>query len=164
PIGEYESFSLSRDGTRVAVERVQPQTARSEIWTFDLSSGNESRLVSGQGGNVRDPVFSPDGSQAAYQAFVADGVVVDGARDELAVTRADGAGSETRLPMPRKIGNVPLADWSADGRFLLIERQEESTGINDLWVMPVVGSHQAFPFLQTSFNKVDARFSPNGLW
>ena len=59
---------------------------------------------------------------------------------------------------------MPLQDWSAEGRFLLFERNEESTGINDLWVMPVVGRQQAFPFLQTAFRKLYARFSPNGLW
>src|SRR5262249_41768225 len=56
--------------------------------------------------------------------------------------------------------SYPL-DWSADGRFLLIGVSDPKTR-NDLWVLPLDGSRNPKPLLQTPFNEWEARISPDG--
>jgi hypothetical protein len=34
----------------------------------------------------------------------------------------------------------------------------------DLWVLPMAGDRKPFPFLQTQFNEMYGRFSPDGRW
>src|ERR1700680_3416186 len=60
--------------------------------------------------------------------------------------------------------------WSPDGQLLIFTEVNPTTGL-DIWVLrmgdPSAGSGQvrkAQPFLRTSFNEGDARFSPDGRW
>ncbi|HWU36712.1 MAG TPA: hypothetical protein VN203_03635, partial [Candidatus Acidoferrum sp.] len=35
---------------------------------------------------------------------------------------------------------------------------------NDLWVIPLFGDRKPFPYLNTEFNEMNAKLSPNGQW
>ena len=52
-------------------------------------------------------------------------------------------------------------DWSRDGRFLLYA--EVQNGYH-LMVLPMTGDRRPFPFLSTSFNQLEGRFSPDARW
>src|SRR5438309_4316078 len=58
-----------------------------------------------------------------------------------------------------------MTNWSSDGRYILY-----STGYggsrtgNDIWMLPMFGDRKPQPFLQTAFNEVYGRFSPDGHW
>jgi dipeptidyl aminopeptidase/acylaminoacyl peptidase len=60
-------------------------------------------------------------------------------------------------PQPKS----PL-DWSPDGRFLLYSVQEKAG--SDLWALPLTGERKAFAVVQSSFDKIEGQFSPNGQW
>ena len=52
--------------------------------------------------------------------------------------------------------------WSPDGRTLAFEETGAGTGY-DIWTFRL-GDQQAQPFLQTRFNEIAPRFSPDGHW
>ena len=62
-------------------------------------------------------------------------------------------------------------DWSSDGRFVVYENLDAKTGY-DLWVLPLFGDpstssgqgRKGVPYLNTQFNEMEGRFSPNGRW
>ena len=54
-------------------------------------------------------------------------------------------------------------DWSLDGRFILYNQLSPNTQW-DLWVLPLFGDRQPFPFLQTKFREIGGVFSPDARW
>jgi hypothetical protein len=92
--------SWSRDGTRLAYERVLPADAANALWVVGADgSDNHAVGVAGAG-----PVWSPDGRFLAFN---------DGAGN-LAVVRPDGLG------MARIGVGVSVWDWSSDGTRLAV--------------------------------------------
>ncbi|MCA1576165.1 MAG: hypothetical protein LC794_02220 [Acidobacteria bacterium] len=75
---------------------------------------------------------------------------------------ATGVGNEielARVPAEPKFVN----DWSSDGQFIAFHALSGKTRA-DLWILPLFGDRQPYPFLQTQFGETFARFSPNGRW
>ncbi len=55
--------------------------------------------------------------------------------------------------------------WSRDGRFIAFSVADPKGKTKfDIWVLPLFGDRQPFPFLQTEFNDEAAVFSPDGHW
>jgi len=74
---------------------------------------------------------------------------------------ANGEAGE-QLVLKSNEDKVPL-DVSPDGRFLLYNSLDPKTK-GDLWILPLQGDRKPFPFLRTTFNEDDGRFSPDGHW
>jgi eukaryotic-like serine/threonine-protein kinase len=56
-------------------------------------------------------------------------------------------------------------DWSPDGQFLLYRsRNQLATANMDLWILPVRGNRQPFPYLNMSATEDSGQFSPDGRW
>jgi eukaryotic-like serine/threonine-protein kinase len=154
PVGaeaqRYSYPSLSPDGTKLAVSRLDRETDREDIWWFDLSRPvSEERLTS-------DPVeagyavWMPDGSSVMFSSARAGSWniyrrPIDGRDYEEAVITAP-------TPVEKLVRDV-----SRDGRFLLY------AGNRTLWLASLVGDPQprALVLNQT---KADARISPDGRW
>jgi len=149
---DYGSPALSPDGTRVAVERRDPQTQTRDLWVFDLAHGNSTRLTFDPANDVK-PVWSPDG---AWIAFSSDrgGVVRN-----LYRKRANGKGEdEVLLASPDDHKN--LEDWSPDGRLLAFNYWRHPSG---LYLLPLSPGQAPKPI----FLLADAwrgRFAPGGRW
>ena len=57
--------------------------------------------------------------------------------------------------------------WSPDGTHVLIvtsRRISATTGVNDIWVLPLFGDRQPYALLQTDASENWASFSPDGRW
>ena len=54
-------------------------------------------------------------------------------------------------------------DWSPDGRFLLYTVGSANTQ-SDLWALPLDGERTPVPVVQTRFDDVQGKFSPDGRW
>jgi serine/threonine protein kinase len=68
PIGEagsYDQITLSPDGHRMTVQKINPDTGDSNLWMLEISSGILSRLTSV---SSFDAVWSPDGRQIVFAA------------------------------------------------------------------------------------------------
>jgi Tol biopolymer transport system component len=148
PPGVYATPKLSPDQKRLAVERVDPQTATPDLWLFDLVRTSSSRFTFDRESEAF-PVWSPDGTRVAFASSREGPLNI--------YQKSSGGGAEEPL-LKAGENNYPT-DWSPDGRFLLY-----ATMKGDLWVLPLFGDRKPFPFSQTPFSKNWARFSPDGRW
>ncbi|MGI9069039.1 MAG: protein kinase domain-containing protein [Pyrinomonadaceae bacterium] len=149
----YFTLWLSPDERRAAVDRVDTQTGTTDIWLFDLLRGTPSRFTTDPAGDS-NPLWSPDGSRIVF-ASSREGVA------NLYQKTASGGGTEEVL---LKSGEEKVhEDWSSDGQFIVYRTLNPKTKL-DLWVLPMSGDRQPFPFLQTEFNEQQAQFSPDGKW
>jgi eukaryotic-like serine/threonine-protein kinase len=148
--GQLSGFSLSPDGTRVALIRRDPQVGRSDLWIRDLARGAESRLTSSGIGS--GPVWSADGTHIFYASRPFDKVYQKA---------ANNTGAEEVLETAAR---VPV-DASRDGRYLFMTTTGNTpkTGV-DIWVLPLFGDRKAFPYAQTEFQENEPRLSPDGRW
>lgn len=74
---------------------------------------------------------------------------------------ADGTGDAVRIATAEVGGSY--GSWSSDGRMLLFDRVDSSTG-NDIWMVGRDSGTAPQPFLQTRFNEFSPRLSPDSRW
>jgi len=153
PISLKGGFSLSPTGQQLATVRADAQPGVRSIWATDLVRGVTSRLTSGSLDD--DPVWAPDGARLAF-----DSVRRGTGNTDLYVTSLSGADGEL---LTSSQGKVP-SDWSRDGRLLLFQIQEGSYSVDNLWILELEGNKKPRPFLQTHFDKENARFAPDTRW
>jgi Tol biopolymer transport system component/predicted Ser/Thr protein kinase len=136
PDGRMVAFHLGRQGSGQA----------QDVWLLDLARGVDSRLTFNGGQN---PVWSPDGSRIVFSRFNS-GILAKG---------ANGTGAEQVLWKDQ--GFMNSTDWSADGRHVLVTRNDAKTQ-NDIWLVPVDGSEpgKPVPLVQSPFADTGARFMP----
>lgn len=151
--GLYLTLSLSPDESRVALDRVDIQTGTYDIWLVDLLRDIPSRFTTDPASDS-NPLWSPDGSRIVFTSG-REG------QGNLYQKSASGSGNEEVL---LKSGEAKVPDdWSSDGQFIVYETINSKTR-HDLWMLPMSGDRQPFPFLQTEFNERQAQFSPDGKW
>jgi Tol biopolymer transport system component len=137
--------SLSRDDKRVVFSRSDTNT---DIWMIDLSRNVTERLTSHPDVDSL-PVWSPDGEHIVYRSS---------RRGTFDIYRKPSNGISTEeLVFASPLAKRPH-DWSPDGRFVLFEAS------NDVWVLPMTGDKNPFPFLSTRFLERQPQLSPNGQW
>jgi eukaryotic-like serine/threonine-protein kinase len=149
PPRSYRSFSLSPDGTRLAIVIGDPNN---DVWVQDLERGALTRLTSG--GNNVGPIWTPDGKRVVFAQ------ITGGVRTPFRVP-ADGSGEPERLFNDDHRGGV--TSFSTDGQLLTFNSRAPNTGM-DIWVRPLKGTQTTQPFLRTRFTEVGAKFSPDGRW
>jgi Tol biopolymer transport system component len=150
--GAYVDPELSPDGNFVAVE-LEDESGGRDIWLMDVLRGTSSRFTFDAGAEVY-PLWAPDGSWLAFSSL-RFGLVRHYRR------RISGTGDE-ELPLGPG-SSKELVDRSSDGRFLLYNDHDASTG-SGLWTLPLFGDRKPQPFLQTRFITRHARFSPEARW
>ncbi len=149
--GGYTELNLSPDEKRVAV--TDGNTAAATIWVHDLQSKLKTRLTFGSGVE-RFPVWSHDGRRVAFTSGQAKQISV--------IDVGGGVAAQTLLTVPDGSLDM-LADWSADGRFLLFN---QGIGMNQqVWVLPLFGDRKPFQFgEQNGLITQTGAFSPDGRW
>ena len=148
--GLAEMPRLSPDGKRVATAPVNPQTLNQDVWVIDLARDLPTRLTFDPARDV-NPIWSPDGSRVVYFSVQRKGIYQ---------RAANGAGPEELL---LEVTSIATSDWSPDGRFILYSLLDERTG-RDVWAVPLTGSRQPYPLLNTQFDEYRAQLSPDGHW
>ena len=139
---DYLAPMLSPDESKVAVAR------DGDIWVLDLARGTESRLTSDPSPELW-PLWSPDGSEILYGRGVLGGLV----------KRASSGTGEEEVVLDGG-GAIPWG-WSLDGRFITYAAPGPSTFL-DLYVLPLFGDRKPQLYLQTKFQDVDNKLSPDG--
>jgi Tol biopolymer transport system component len=146
-------LELAPDGSRAAVSLFDPVQRSRDIWLFDIARGLRTRFTF-EPADETTLIWSPDGSRVVFNARR------NGPLD-LYQKASSGAGVEEGL-LTGCLDKYPMG-WTPDGRFILFMVTAPKTGL-DLWVLPLFGDRKPFPFLQTQFNEINSRFSPDGRW
>ena len=150
--GLYGQPSLSPDGTRVAVSRNDRNTARTDIWVFEMATG-KSTAVTNDMPPDNGPMWSPDGEQILY---VSNRPPYSGIYRKA----SDGSGNEELLFRFTPGAGMQLTDVSPDGKLVMF-----SSG-GQVLVVPLTGSdplaRKALEFSREEFDTVQGRFSPDG--
>jgi eukaryotic-like serine/threonine-protein kinase len=159
PLGEvgakadYGNVELSPNGDRVAIDILADNNR--DVWTIDLVRGVPSRMTFDPAADWT-PVWSPDGARIA---FASDRV---GGR-HIYERASSGVGAD-KLMFKSEATEIPVS-WSPDGRHIVFSRFKPagSAGV-DTWLLALSGEVKASPFIETPFDKAQARISPNGRW
>jgi len=145
----YTNPSLSPDGRRLAVGRLDPTAGTRDIWIFDVARGSGSRFTFDKADDL-NPIWSPDGARIA---FTSDR---KGRRD-LYWRAADGMGGDELVLHTEE--QKSLEDWSPDGMTLLFNVDSAA-----VFAVPLAGERKPVPVLQSSFVQMQGRVSPDGRW
>jgi Tol biopolymer transport system component len=150
---EFHSTCLSPDGSKVVSGIADDDSGNRDLWIHDLDRGVASRFTFDPATDS-NPLWSPDAKQ----------IVFSSTRDEKrGLYRKDASGvGPVELLLEVEAGANASA-WSADGRFLLYMTQGAETSW-DIWALPMDGSAEPFPVLQSEFREVRPSFSPDGKW
>ena len=141
PPGPYTTMDLSPDGRTLAVDTASER--QRSVWAIDVERGTSSRITSDS--YSANPHWFPSGDKVEYDS------VRDTPPNPFVLTLA---GTETRLM--RLSDNWPTESVSPDGRSLLMKNG------NDLFLLAASGDAKPQAFLETPFDKRDARIAPTG--
>jgi len=150
PPHAYANPRFSPDGRQVAFDIAE--AGKQDIRIYDLMRDTLTRLTF-EGINAF-PVWTPDGKRVAYRSQQSGAF-------NIFWKPADGSGAEERLTTSPN--NQSPSYFSLDGRTLGYILQNSKTGW-DLWELPLEGERKPRPFLQTPFNEITQRLSPDGRW
>jgi eukaryotic-like serine/threonine-protein kinase len=149
--GSFTSMILSPDGKFASV------TQADDVWIVDLVRSTNRRLTTSRALlQYAGAVWSPDGNYLAYGAN--PGGILGIYRRAVS-----GAGGEERLWKSDIAGPLVLHHWSNAGNYLLFVASDPKTAL-DLWMLPLKGDRKPFPWLQSEFDEVWGRFSPDDKW
>jgi dipeptidyl aminopeptidase/acylaminoacyl peptidase len=143
PPAGFRGVVLSHDEQRAAV------LTGSEIWIYDLDRGRGQRL---QLPEASSAIWSPDDTQIAFAA-VAGKTLSD-------IYRKDLNSATPEEPLLVANGFQLPAHWQSDRVFFVQGAGQFSN--NDIWVLPLTGSRQPYPLVQTPHNDTRPRASPDG--
>jgi len=152
-LADLGNLELSPDAKQVAVAVLNDATGRRDLWLYDVATGRRTRLDE----NVADEnwlIWSPDGRRVVFNSQRTRGL-------DLYQT-VSHAGERQELLLADDDGKWPVS-WSADGQVILYVTSSQATG-NDIWVLPLSGDRNTYPFVKTAAQENWAAFSPNGRW
>jgi serine/threonine-protein kinase len=145
---------LSPDGKKLAFTGPGP-----DIYIHDLERDTTEQLTFSHSANA--PIWAPDGRHIIYESS-GRGMIIYW-------MRADGTG-DPQLLLDSPENAVTAWSISPDGRRLIYFRRTAETGF-DLWTLPLDLSDPDHPkpggpevFLQTPYDEITPRFSPDGRW
>ena len=148
--GLYTNAAVSPDGKRVAVSLTQGTPANRDIWTLDTTGGAPLRLTDNPAVDA-GPIWSQD-ARALVFSSQRGGVYQ--------MYRKAGSAPEELL-LKSEVSTI-ATDWSRDGRFVAYTR---GSGSNlDVWGLPLFGSREPLPVVQSPGADDNAVFSPDGRW
>ena len=153
PPGRYRNPALSHDGSRLAVEVVDPAGGSADVWLVELARGVMSRFTFDPGNDVY-PVWSPDDSRVMFASDRNGGVF------SLYQKMANGSGDDELVSKSTSGDRKPYS-WSPDGRHLVFIGYSPTT---TLGVLPLSGDRQPLTPPPGGFGTSLAQVSPDGRW
>ncbi|HMB71317.1 MAG TPA: hypothetical protein VKU85_18550, partial [bacterium] len=143
----YDNPDFSPDGEYLALEDWSSGES-ADLWIYEISRGIRTRFTLGTASEV-EPKWTPDGRFIIYTSDES------GAFD---LYRKSVVGSEeAELLLATEVDKTPY-HVSPDGRLLAFGQEQ------DVWVLPLDGSGEAYPFLDGEYSEWGAQFSPDGRW
>jgi eukaryotic-like serine/threonine-protein kinase len=153
---ELSDFArLSHDGKRVALEVLDIQARKADLWLYEIARGLQTRFTFDPA-NDRTPLWSPNDDRIVFSSNR------KGHYDLYVKTTTGSAPEELLSDLGER--DKFAADWSSDGRYVLITTSGDQGTQSDLWIVPMTGDRKPIPFLKTEFNEGWGAFSPDMHW
>jgi Tol biopolymer transport system component len=150
PPGRRMMPRFSPDGRMIAYEYASGRGVDTDLYTFDLVTGTNSRLTFDADND--DPVWSPDGRRIAFTRGSSGVTNVE----DIYIKSADNSGNEQKvLSLP---GNQNPMAWRSD---TLVFRSNQA-GQYDLFLMTLGDSARPKAYLEAPWQESDIRLSPDG--
>jgi len=151
--GNYYAPRFSPDGTRIAVDNSGVEN-NGDVWVLGVANPSSARLTSHPADETQ-PVWSPTGDTIVFYSMQAG-------HQDLWLKRL-GA-SAPGAPLLESESRKTPWDWSPDGKNILFTQEtSDAKTRKQLWVL-ALDSKELTPIQATSFDEIDARFSPDGKW
>lgn len=141
---------ISHDGNFITVDVSDQANANSDLWIYDLVRGISTKFTFGTEID-RGAIWSPDDKQILYTSIVKESSRI--------YVKSVGGADSARLLYESTFTLWP-GDWSSDGRFVAFIHDDNS----DIWILPVQGGGEPYPYLKTTFLESWPTFSPDGRW
>jgi eukaryotic-like serine/threonine-protein kinase len=150
---EYGGLRISPDAQEAAADIYDPRSGTADVWIYDLVR-NVPRRFTADRVSERAAVWSPDSRRILF-------TTERGGSPNLFTKALDGSGDVQTVV--RHPGPIFAEDWSPDARLIAYSVGTLKTG-NDLWLKPLEGDQKEYPFLNSRFEELNARFSPDSNW
>jgi eukaryotic-like serine/threonine-protein kinase len=149
---------FSPDGKSLDYDLITPDTGRVDLWKIDIASRVRIRLSSDPLTLVAHyPVWSPDGSRIAYTGMKSNHRAVY-IKSMNQISQAQERW-ETTDPF------LATAQWTPDGKFLVLSERPISTGVLEISLLSVAGSDRPHPLIAVPGANVESgQVSPDGHW
>jgi Tol biopolymer transport system component len=148
PVIDYQQFTLSPDGTHLALNSFH-QHATGSLWLIDIASNTTTPLTNDPHAQS-DPVWSPD------SRYVAFNLLPNGGTDPPFLIQKIEIGNQQPQLIYGDDQRHWVEDWSPDGRFLLTHDTKT------LSIVPVTGNGHPEALYSSSFLKDEFHLSPDG--
>jgi hypothetical protein len=148
PVIDYQQFTLSPDGTHLALNSFH-QHATGSLWLIDIASNTTTPLTNDPH-SQSDPVWSPD------SRYVAFNLLPNGGTDPPFLIQKIEIGNQQPQLIYGDDQRHWVEDWSPDGRFLLTHDTKT------LSIVPVTGNGHPEALYSSSFLKDEFHLSPDG--
>jgi len=148
PVIDYQQFTLSPDGTHLALNSFH-QHATGSLWLIDIASNTTTPLTNDPHAQS-DPVWSPD------SRYVAFNLLPNGGTDPPFLIQKIEIGNQQPELIYGDDQRHWVEDWSPNGRFLLTHDTKT------LSIVPVTGNGHPEALYSSSFLKDEFHLSPDG--
>ena len=148
PVIDYQQFTLSPDGTHLALNSFH-QHATGSLWLIDIASNTTTPLTNDPHAQS-DPVCSPD------SRYVAFNLLPNGGTDPPFLIQKIELGNQQPELIYGDDQRHWVEDWSPNGRFLLTHDTKT------LSIVPVTGNGHPEALYSSSFLKDEFHLSPDG--
>jgi len=154
PEGNYGAVELSPKGDRAAVDMTA--NGNRDIWVIDIARGVPARITHDAAADW-SPSWSSDGARLVFASSRSGG-------NDIYQKSSSSIGND-ELVFNSEKNEIPVHS-SPDGRYIVFSRPRPQGGTpgNDTWVLDLAGEKKEMPFVESPFDKIHARISPNGRW
>jgi Tol biopolymer transport system component len=150
----FGGLTLSRDGRRAAVSRVDEAQGDADIWLYDVVRGTETRLAR-PGSDESDPLFSSDGGTLYFGSAGDEGSAL--------VRRDLASGAETTVFTSKEIYSLGPISLSPDGTAMTCEDRSR-LAYADLVLRSSDGRGETKVLVATPRDDAYGQISPDGRW
>ena len=162
-VGEpnFGGLAVSNDLRKVAVSRGDEKQTSWDIWVLDVQDDQLSRATFTNSRFPPAAAFSPDGASLVVSTLTASGSSSNSLwLQPLSGTRTETIDGAAAGAFP----NFYTSDWSPDARYILGNTQRADTGMDITWVDLEDPDSPVGDLVQTRFEEVSPKISPDGHW